>query len=110
MITNCLDSSHRGRVGQNGTVRTGANTYTGRQVGSAGAGIGRFPAGGGGYGSTGGPPDGWSSGAAGAYFFGNPGTSKTTPLTAAQMRACHDGSNTTWPDEKWNSKTPWTAP
>jgi hypothetical protein len=102
MITNCIDYPHRGRVGQGGTVRTGANTYTGQGSGFEGRGNGRFPAGGG-YGSN---PDDWS-GSAGAYFFGIAGTSQNTKPA---LRQCHDGSNTTWPDEQWNSKTPWTAP
>ena len=102
MITNCLDYKHRGRVASGGTVRTGANTYTGQGSGDKGRGQGRYPAGGGGFGDK---PLGWNSNGA-AYFFGIAGTSSGS---YPAFRSCHDTPNGgTWPDnQQWNTKTPW---
>jgi hypothetical protein len=102
MITNCLDYKHRGRVASTGTVRTGTNTYTGRQAGNRGRGNGRYPGGGGGYGDE---PEDWNSNG-GAYFFGIAGTSDSS---YPAFRSCHDTPNGgTWPNnQQWNTKTPW---
>jgi len=83
VITNCLDSSHRGRVETGGRA---SGTYVN---GDDGQGSGSHPTGGGGIG------DEWSF----RYFFGS----------TAGPRTCHDDTNAdSFPDEQlWNVVTPW---
>jgi hypothetical protein len=91
MITNCLDYSHRGRVGSGGFPGSGGGGDSGSDGG--GGGSGRFPSGGSGSGSGGnGGGGGWSG-------FG-------------AIIACHDGTNANgWPsNQRWNDVTPWQAP
>ncbi|MDA8169031.1 MAG: hypothetical protein M0Z59_04940, partial [Nitrospiraceae bacterium] len=99
LVTNCLDSNHRGQKASGGTAGT-------RQMsGSNGRGNGRFPAGGGGYGQQ---PYFYPYNGGGSFFFGIPGSSQNS---YPPYRVCHDNANTTgetWPAiEHWNSKTPW---
>jgi hypothetical protein len=96
MIQNCLDWEHRGRVASGGTQPAAAQSLSG----SKGSGTGRFPAGGGGTGSS--KAFVVPSGGVGPWFAGN---------TAKTLNQCHNVTNaggTTYPGSlQWNSKTPW---
>ncbi|RJQ43511.1 MAG: hypothetical protein C4538_12085 [Nitrospiraceae bacterium] len=98
MVTNCLNDNHRGRVasGGNGTQYS--------RVADKGAGAGRFPAGGGGF-TEKDESFVWNQNTGGAYFFGNVGTSKSTPPA---YRTCHDSQpGNSWTEQKWNNVTQW---
>jgi hypothetical protein len=98
VITNCLDSAHRGRI------ETGGRASEHSDSGRRGDGEGGFPAGGGGSGGRGG--GGWGGGWGGgggnnnfAYHFG----------TTSGGRTCHDNENNdSFPDNQlWNVVSPW---
>ena len=93
MVSNCLDINHRGRVGQNGYVVGNAQ---GNGSGSKGSGRGQFPGGGGG---TGDQRDM-------RYIFGQANSD-------GRVTTCHETPNATDTNhykQRWNTKTPWTAP
>ena len=93
MVSNCLDINHRGRVGQNGYVVGNAQ---GNGSGSKGSGRGQFPGGGGG---TGDQRDM-------RYIFGRANSD-------GRVTTCHETPNATDTNhykQRWNTKTPWTAP
>ncbi len=91
MITNCLDSAHRGRVETGGRGGQGSYSEGSPSSSESGRGSGSFPAGGGGIGEDGSRTF--------SYFFG----------TIAGGRACHDNTNNDgFPDDQlWNVVTPW---
>jgi len=83
LITDCLDSAHRGQVATGG-FPGGASVR-----GDEGDGRGQFPGGGGGRGEK----------QSYAYFFG----------TTSGLRTCHDNTNSDpWPDNQlWNEVSAW---
>lgn len=96
MVSNCLDSKHRGRVAAGGAFGNTSDSD------NRGAGGGRGPMGGGGSGQN--------AINNGPWFFSknNPPTQSTT----ANVRTCHNvagagGSGTTDSLQLWNTKTTW---
>ena len=83
MVTNCLDATHRGRVGYNAAPVT-----SGSYRGSEGNGAGRFP----------GNSFGGQNGGSGRYSWA--GTSTTTNAV------CHDNYDA---KQLWNTVTPWSS-
>ncbi|QVW34712.1 CxxxxCH/CxxCH domain-containing protein [Geobacter sulfurreducens] len=99
LVTNCLDVKHRGRAASGGSMTGPAS-----QSGSQGAGVGRFPQGGGG---TGDQPSGTN---AGKWFFGN--ATQSTSITINSQTLCHQsatagGSTYSQDGQLWNTKSPW---
>ncbi|WP_281875311.1 CxxxxCH/CxxCH domain c-type cytochrome [Geobacter hydrogenophilus] len=106
LVTNCLDAKHRGRVALNGDTVNAGTTAAGnnQSSGSSGAGVGRFPQGGGGTGSR---PDS----TAGKWFFGK--GIETKVIATESNTQCHQSATaggatfTNYTTQRWNSKSPW---
>lgn len=98
LVTNCLDVKHRGRAASGGSMTGPAS-----QSGSRGAGVGRFPQGGGGDGSS-------PLTTAGIWFFGK--ATQSTSITTNSQTLCHQsatagGSTYSQDGQLWNTKSPW---
>ncbi len=91
LITDCLDSAHRGRVATGGRGVQGSYQEGSPDSSESGMGSGGFPAGGGGIGEDGSRTF--------SYFFG----------TTSGGRACHDNENAdSFPENQlWNNVSPW---
>ena len=107
MVTNCLDAKHRtlqasgGEAANNGTAAAAGNYQS---SGTSGAGVGRFPQGGGGTGSR-------PLGTAGKWFFGK--GVESTAIATESNTLCHQSATAggsvynTYTSQKWNNKTQW---
>ncbi|RNC69410.1 MAG: CxxxxCH/CxxCH domain-containing protein [Desulfuromonadales bacterium] len=107
LVTNCLDAKHRGRVASGGhTANAGTSAAAGnfQSSGSSGAGVGRFPQGGGGTGSR-------PLATAGKWFFGK-GVESTSIATESNTQ-CHNSATAggatfnSYTTQFWNRKSPW---
>ncbi|MBT1072507.1 CxxxxCH/CxxCH domain c-type cytochrome [Pelotalea chapellei] len=107
LVTNCLDAKHRGRVisgGEAANAGTSAAAGNNQSV-SSGAGVGRFPQGGGGNGS------GKENATAGKWFFGK--GVKSTAIATESNTMCHQSATAggatynTYTSQRWNKKTQW---
>ena len=106
LVTNCLDAKHRGRVATGGLTTPGVSAVNSQSSGSSGAGAGRFPQGGTGYGKSGEPLN------PGPWFFGKSPAVESTNIATTSQTLCHQsatagGSTYTPEGQLWNTKTPW---